>query len=290
MHQSLFIIALMTVPAHAADDAEARQSAVIRDTIGKLKLEKALIHSTADLTVVASLPDAKAKALADTAQNAVSTARGGLQYEKSATVFPGKLTLYVLSDHSELKAFLRQVEQRRPGLEAHTLSLRGNVPHVAVSPEPGAKLSDADLARSAAVWSAAAVLNAKAGLDGEGDLPLWFQSGFGRACWLRSEPASRQATHRAKIRSLVGGKGKPTVWAKGIWEGEKLPERDLVTASLVEYLAFGPKSDKFVAFTKQLKANQVNDDPSVESVLQTVYELNGESLDAAWKAWVLKGR
>jgi len=290
MLRAALILSLAVTSVSVADDDVAKQKAAIAETVAKLKLKTTTVVETADLLVSTTLPDAKAKTLADAAQRAVTVARDNLGIAKEDSITAGKLALYVFADFSDLKSFIRLVEQRRPESDTFTMNLRATSPYIAVSSDAGAKLVEADLTAAAAGWAAAAVLVKKVGFGGEGRLPEWLQRGYGRACFLRSEPAGRQATARAKIKSVVGGKGKNVVWAKDIWSGEKLLERDLVTGSFIEYLAFGPNAEKFLALAKQMKPNLINETPMMDGALLVTLEMNVDAADTAWKIWAIKGK
>jgi hypothetical protein len=258
--------------------------------VKRLKLKGANVVETGDLLVWAALPDAKAKSLAGAAQRAVAVARENLKFDKDDTLFTGKLTVYVFAEHADLKLFIRQIEQRRPEADASTQSLRGNQPHVAVSPDAGTKLGESQAMEAAATWSAAAVLNRRIGVAGDSPLPQWLQIGYGRACFIRGESATKQVALRQKIRSVVAAKGKNAVTAKDIWGDAKLADRDVAAGSLVEFLAFGPYAEKFVAFARSTKPPADSDAaPNMDEALKTL-ELTADQLDQAWKTWVVKGK
>src|SRR5262249_20613578 len=107
---------------------------------------------------------------------------------------------------------------------------------------------------------------------------------------IRSE-TSKQANHKQKVKAFLTGKSAKTVWAKDLWSGEKMAERDLVATSLVEFLAFGSRADKFVDFAKAMKPAMPtgNDVPNIDAALK-VLEMTPEQLDSAWKAWALKAK
>lgn len=283
------VVLSLAVSLSTADDKEdaAKHKTLIDERAKKLKLKPHVIVETPDLLVCAWLPEAKAKTLAEGAQKAVATARENLKYGKKDSVYSGKLAVYAFADHADMKAFIRTIEQRRPEQDAYTLALRGATPHVAVSPDPGSKLIEADLSENAAAWSAAAVLNKKVG--GTGTIPEWLQLGYGKACTLRSDTPAKQTAYRTKVKTLVTGKSKAPVWAKDLWNGSKVPERDLIAASFVEYLAFGPIAEKFVGFVRTAKGTPDDDKPMIDAAI-TGLETNADNLDAAWKQWVVKGK
>ncbi|CAN5171832.1 hypothetical protein BH11PLA2_BH11PLA2_51740 [soil metagenome] len=296
MFRQLFaIMALFTVtsPAWSADKEElVKQKATAEENWKKLGDAKKAIHETNDLLIYTNLPEAKAKTLGEAAQKTVAAAREALGFAKDETLFPGKLTVYIFADFADLKNFIRKIELRRPEANTNfTQSLRGDTPFIALSPASGAKVNDTELSAEVATWTGAAVLNKKLGIGPNGNIPEWLQKGFGKAASVRGDKSeSRVATHRAKVKAVVLANGGKSVWAKDVWSGTVVKDADLAAASLVEYLAFGPGQEKFLAFCKVLRPG--GDDapaPTIEDALKAA-EWSMEGVDTGWKTWVQKGK
>ena len=65
-------------------------------------------------------------------------------------------------------------------------------------------------------------------------------------------------------------------------------ERDLVAASLMDYLTFGPGSEKLTGLLSGLVPSDANDSPTFIGALSSA-EWMLEDLDRAWREWVAKG-
>lgn len=285
-----FFLSLAISISTAGDKEDlAKHKAVINDIAKKLKFNSVSIVETSDLIVCSSMPETKVKPFADAAQKAVSVARENLKYEKGEMLFSSKLAIYVFTDQSELKMFIRTVEQRRPEMDTYSIVLRGSTPHVAICPDAGTKRVDAELSANAACWAAAAVLNKKIGVTAGASIPEWLQIGYGRACSMRGDSQVKQAAFRSKMKSIVSSRSKTVVWAKSLWDGTKLTDRDLVATSFVEYLAFGPIADKFVGFVRAAKGTPDDDQPTIDYAIASL-DTTADNLDVAWKTWIVKGK
>ena len=85
------------------------------------------------------------------------------------------------------------------------------------------------------------------------------------------------------MKALVTAKGKP-VWAKDLWSGQGGADRDLLAGSLVEYIAFGPYAEKFVAFARGTKPLPDSDaGPNMDEAIKSM-ELTAEQLDYGMEA------
>jgi hypothetical protein len=255
------------------------------------------VVETDELQAISTLPEAKLKPMLEAAQKAMAVAKLAMKYTKEDAPFNGKLTLYVFTDYTDLKDFIRKIETRRPVANTPvTSALRGDGPYVALSPDAGAKLNEADLALAIASRTAAAVLNKRIGTDAEKFLPDWLQSGFGRTCLMRSgKNDAALAMFRSKQKAVVLATGTNAITMNQVWEATIKKDTDAVAASAVEYLAFGPPAEKFQPFCKALKNLDVLEekglapDQAVVSALATV-EWTIEGLDYGWKEWVKKGK
>jgi hypothetical protein len=218
---------------------------------------------TDGLLVHAAVPEATARALADTLQKTYLLSRTTLKFAADEKPWPGKLTVYVLTDAVQFTNFVRRVEQRRPDKDqTYTLNLRGDFPYAVHSVGAGERVTDADLTTESAAVVGAAVLNRKAGAGA--DLPEWLELGFGRAVAARAD-------------------GSPV----DVWRGVATKDSPIVAASLAEYLAFGPDADKFPKLLAALKPSDDRPSPTVETAFADL-EWRPEAVELGWKQWVAK--
>lgn len=284
-------LALLTPPAPARDDRAGevkKEKDAVAARLTKAGLPTLAPVETDDLLVYAAVPDAKARPLADGVQKTYQLARTALKFEPAETLWPGKLSVIVITDPAQFTAFVRQVEQRRPEKGVFTsMDLRGDVPYVIDSVEVGERATDAEIRADAAAAVASAVLSKKAGTGAS--LPDWLLGGFGRMIAARAEGPAKLTTFHTKTKSAVlGTRSRPVlVRAADVWGGQKGKDGDLVAASFVEFLVFGPEADKFPKILSALKPSDTQPMPTMAAALADL-EWRPEVLDLAWKQWVSK--
>ena len=100
---------------------------------------------------------------------------------------------------------------------------------------------------------------------------------------------TKLAAYKAKIRGLATkGKAAP-LQAADAWAETKTKETDTVAMSVVEFLLFGPDSTKFTKVLSGFKPNDERPKPTLVQALE-VADYMPDTLDAAWKAWLAKGK
>jgi hypothetical protein len=247
---------------------------------------------TADLLVYSTLTEPKTKAVADAAQRTFTFTKKALNFDDKETFWPGKLTVYVLPDWKSYTDLLRPLAQRKPEKgEVAVTDVRVGTPYVAVGAELGEKLSDADLQQAAGTWVAAVLLNKKAGMSNTTDrLPEWLQLGFGRAAHLRAENNTTKLTaYRTKAKSLAAGsKTRLPARLSDTWAGSKEKDYDVLATSVADYLAFGPYAEKFPTVLTSLKPTETQMNPTIQTAFAAA-EWKEADIEAAWRAWVVKG-
>ena len=276
-----------------ADDPKAdveRQKTTIAANLKKAGLENLAFAETNDLLVYTAVPEAKSKAFAEAVQKVYATARKELKVEEKDKPWPGKLAVIAIAEPKQFGNYVRVVEQRRPekGVNSST-NIRSDTPYVIDSVDLGEKLNEAELLADVATMVAAAVLNKKAGTGvGTARLPEWVQVGFGRSMIARSGDPAKLAAFRARYKAAVLGtkKGTPPR-LYDVWSGAKTKDSDLVAASFVEYLLYGPEPAKFLQFAQAFKPTDNMPAPGVEGVL-TMLEWTTDGLEPTWRAWVSK--
>jgi hypothetical protein len=270
-----------------ADEVSDRQKKVAGETLNKVEVRKGAVVETDNLIVAADLPEAKAKAVAETLQKAYRVARKALQYDAKEEPWKGKLTLYILPDSRTFKKFLRLVAGVKPE-EPYHVAVRGDEQYAVSGAEFGEKATEADIAAEAAPLVGVALLLAKAGSNTP--VPEWVRMGFGRAAALRAEgtASKRFTTYRATARALVlGGGGKFPAPIADVWSGTR-KDADILAVSLMDYIAFGPGSPNFPKFLVGLRPNENGDPPAITAVLEAAM-WKEPMLDAAWRKWVQAG-
>jgi hypothetical protein len=284
-------LGLLTAPLAARDDRAAevkKEKAVVEANLTMAGLGKLSQAETDDLLVYATVPEAKVKALGDGAQKSFRLACATLKFGPDEKLWPGKLSLVVLTDPQQFTTYVRLVEQRRPDKGVYySMDLRSDVPAVIDSVDAGEKATDAEIRADAATIVAAALLAKKAGTGTP--LPEWLLLGFGRTIAVRSEGGPKLSAYRTKVKAAVlGSKAQPIpARVSDVWNGQKGKDSDLVSASLAEYLAFGPEAEKFPKLLSALKPSDTQPMPTVATAL-TNLEWTSDALEIGWKQWVAK--
>src|SRR5207247_2499447 len=130
------------------------------------------------------------------------TALKGLQFDKDAKPWTGKLAVYVFTDRGQFRSFVRQIEKRSPDdAETATASARGDTPHVAVGPGQGKDAVSAEV--QAGYEVAAALMSARARGT---PLPEWLVRGFERAT--AAQAANAPAGVRKRVPRQLAGRLK----------------------------------------------------------------------------------
>lgn len=284
-------LTLAAGPARGADDDKAveAQKAAATANLTKAGLKKVATVETANLIVVSSLTEAKAKGMADAAQKVFTFARTALKLEEKDAIAPGKLTVVVLGDPREYSSYIRIVTQARPdGKDWFSINTRGDTPTASIVLENGDKLKDAEAQATVSGIVAAALLNKKAGTNSTtGPLPEWVQLGFGKLMVAKAAGGAAMTDYRTKSKALVTGKAKTVVRAADVWGGVKFKDSDLAAASLVEYMMYGTEGDKFFQFVAAFKPDETTAAPTVASALAAA-EWKPDALEVGWKIWASK--
>jgi len=290
------VLLALFIPAigRAEDDAKVvgKQKSAAENVLKATGVSKPGHAETADLLVYSTLPEAKAKAVAEAAQRTFTFAKKTLAFDDKETFWPGKLTVYVLPDWKAYTDLLRPLAQRKPEKnEVAVTDVRVETPYVAVGAELGERPTDADVQSTAGAWVAAVLLNKKAGMANTADkLPEWLQLGFGRAAHLRAENnTARLTTYRTKAKALAAGsKTRLAARLSDTWAGAKDKDYDTLVTSVTDYLAFGPYAEKFPTVLSSLKPTETQMNPSIQTAFASV-EWKEADVEAAWRVWVVKG-
>jgi hypothetical protein len=209
------------------------------------------------------------------------TAAAGTLYGKDAP-WEGKMAVYLFGNPETFDSFLRRVAKRRVrGMQQGSFSAEEDKPRAAACPprEKGAPSVEVQAGRQVAV----ALLMRKAGT--RTPVPFWLVSGFGRATGYRaSGPARPEVTadRRAALRHVLKNKRSASdVWS-GALEGE---EAILLSASLADFLAYGPGKAKFAALLEGFKPDGNGRPKSAEQALESA-GLKADAVNQTWRRWL----
>jgi hypothetical protein len=265
-----------------------KDSAESKIKASKLKMSQA---ETDSLLVFSPLSEEKTTKMAASMQKSHALATKTLKIDAPGP-WKGKLTVMLFQENRQFKSFVLDALKRpTQGRETMTMELKGDFPTVLIGSGLGEKPTDATMNSEAAGAVATAVLNRKAGVGTSAinfQLPEWLASSFGRVIYARTD-STRLGNFRSKVKSVYGKSNGQQFKAMNVWDAPPIADLDVIQASFVDYLAFGPLNSKFVAFAQAFKPEDENRPPDVASVL-TAQEWKAEDLEAGWKKWVLTGK
>ena len=276
---------LFGVPATSvsADEVSDKQKKAAEENLTKSEVTKGVVGESENLLVAGPMSDTKAKAVAEALQKTYKLARKALQYEEKEEPWKGKLTVYVLPEKT-YKLFLRVVSGQRPEEPYRFIAIRGDEPYVVCATEITEKSAEADVAADAGPIVATALLNAKIGTATP--VPEWVRMGFGRAAALRAEGTNsrRFGTYKTAARNAVFS-GKTAVG--DVWGGQR-KDGEVLSTSLMDYIAFGPGAANFSKFLGGFKPSETVAEPTIAQALEAAM-WKEPTLDATWKKWINGG-
>jgi len=270
-------------PAGKAD--ASKQKATALANLKKTDLTKPNVVETEHFLIASALPEDRAKALGAVLEKVVPIARKGLQFEEKEEAWKGKLTIYVLPENREFKSFMRGVVQRDP--EGVYMDLRSDEPFIVDPVDVPLKATEADQFASIATNVANAMLKAR---GNTASLPDWMLNGFGRVTVMRAEGTSsgRYTKYRTAARAAVIGPkgGKPATLGE-LWGDSKPANGDILSASIVEYMAYGPGAMNFVKLIFGFRPNENGDSPATPQAMEAAGWKDTAALEKAWQKWAL---
>jgi hypothetical protein len=270
----------------AADAAKQKEAAAAN--MKKADLEKATVVESEHFIVASKLPTDKAKALGTMLDRIVPIARKGARFEPKEEAWKGKLTIYYLPEVRDFKGFIRNVVVMQPnGLH---YDLRSDTPYIVDPVEVPGKPSESSNFANTTTIVAGAFLKAR---GASANLPDWLVKGFGRITFLRSEGlgSKRYQTYKTQAKTLAGGgkAGKPAAVSE-LW-GEGSPENaDVLGASFVEYLAYGPGSENFLRLVYGFRPDENGNAPSVAQAFEAAGWKEIPALEKSWQKWATTGK
>lgn len=283
---ALALLAAITLNARAQDKSPTpeRLKEIANENMKKAEVKDYRVVETDNLIIATPLAEAKAKALGDGLQKTYAMARKGLKFEATEAK-ELKNIVYSFADVDQYRQFSRSVLKMRPDEDESARSdVRADVPYIAVAPRRGEKSPSFETIVGTEI--SRAVLAKK---GGNARLAEWMKDGFARAVAMRLNPSSA-ATDRSAVRRMaprVPKGAKVTPVADRAWSGTG-KEKDLVAASLMDYLTFGSGSEKFGTMLSALIPTETIPEPTFADALKAA-DWMVEDLDRAWRDWIAAG-
>jgi hypothetical protein len=278
----------ITLPSLALGQAKAPTPEQLRemaaDAMKKAEAKDAHVASSDNLIVAATMPEAKVKALAESLQKTYALASKVLKFQDEE-VKAMRIVMYVFDEVDNFRQFQRSVLKVRPDdSEFAIYDVRSDTPYIVVSARRGERNPKFDVMAGNELCRA---LIAKKG--GNARLTEWMKDGFARAVQMRSNPSSvgtdRSMVARMAPRLPKNAKANPVV--DKAWSGSG-KDKDLVAASLMDFLTFGPGAEKLDSILNGLIPSDGNDNPSIAMALMGADWMLAD-LDRAWRDWIAKG-
>lgn len=281
----LFILALATI-AVGQDKKPTPEKLrdMAMDALKKSDVKDAQIAVSDNLIVGAGLPEAKAKALADSLQKTYLAASKVLKFQEEE-IKNTRILLYTFADLDNFKQFQRSVLKVRPDDDEFAIyDIKADIPFIAVSARRSDKNPNFEILAANEICRA--LLQKK---GGNARLTGWMKDGFARAVQMRVNPASvgsdRSAVQRMAPRLAKTSKAMPVV--DKAWSGTG-KDKDLVAASLMDFLTYGPGAEKLDNILNGMIPTGGTDSPTFLAALMGA-DWMCEDLDRAWRDWVAKG-
>ena len=276
----LALVAGLSLTAKADDKLKAKAEAAMT----KSDVKDFRVAETSHLVVATSLPEAKAKTLADGLEKVFNQAAKALKSE--ATDTKGQVTIFTFDELDHYRQFQRSVLKTRPNDDqTASYDVKRDDPYIAVSARRGDKNPNFEVLAGTEICRA---LLARKG--GNAKLTEWMKDGFAKAVVWRLNPSAaagdRAAVSRMAPALKKGVKGAAWVVDKA-WSGTG-KDKDLVSASLMDYFTSGTGADKFGNVLSAMIPTDAAAMPTFLDAMKAA-ELMVEDLDRAWREWVAKG-
>ncbi len=280
----IVVFGLSTVATAQAKKPAANLPEMAAAAMKKADVQNARVIETDYLVVASTLPEGKAKVLADSLQKVFALAAKTLKIPETE-LEANRMVIYTFADLDNFRQFQRAVLRVRPeDGEYSAYDIKRDNPFIAVAARRGDRNPQFDWIAGNAICGA---VLAKKG--GNARLSEWMKDGFAHAVQMRLNPGKagrdRSAVARMAPRLSKTSKAKPVV--DKAWSGTG-KDKDLVAASLMDYLTFGPGAEKFENILNGLIPTAGGGDPSFDMALKAA-DWMVEDLDRAWREWVSKG-
>jgi len=291
MRSSLFIPALLVliIPCVAARGQDktitiAKLKETAAEAMKKSEVKDARLVETDNLVFASSLPEAKAKIVADSLQKTYAFASKALKFE-DAEIKSFRAIAYAFSEVDQFRQFNFSVLKTRPDPDQFSIAdMRRDIPFLAISARRGEKTPNFEALAGNEICRA---LLSKKG--GNAKITEWMKDGFARAVQMRSNPASvgsdRAAVARLAPKIAKTAKGYAVV--DKAWSGTG-KDKDLIAASLMDFLTFGAGAEKLSNILNGLIPGDNGNDPTFGEALKAS-DWMLEDMDRAWRDWLAKG-
>ena len=261
-----------------------KQKAFAAEAMKKAEVKDARVVESPHLVVATTLPEAKATALAQALDKVFMSAHKALKFEltdlKSKTLVFHSLS-WINTGNSSGRSSRSGRTTTRPRHSTCAAMIR--TWRCLLVAETRTRTSKC----LRATRSARAVLAKK---GGNARLSEWMKDGFARAVAWRNDPRSASADRAAVVRlapRLPKGAKAANPAVEKAWTGTGR-EKDLIAASLMDYLTFGPGNEKFGSLVSSMIPTAGIDAPTFEDALRAI-EWMVDDLDRSWREWVAKG-
>lgn len=237
-------------------------------------------HETSRLLLYAPREQEKQlKAVGAFLEKELDLAWAALGFEKKEEL-PGKVTVYLFAAREPFAGFVRRVEKRRlMSDDIGSFSAADDDLHAAAGPaKKGAMPPEA----IAGEQLAGLLMQRKAGKNTP--LPHWLLSGFGRATWYRSAPASKAVMEEKKLASRLARARN----ASDVWNGTAdADEMDALSGSLLDFLAYGPGASKFASFVVGFQPAENQESRTAAQAMEAA-GLTADVIEKRWKQWAAR--
>jgi hypothetical protein len=267
-------------PAGAADDETAaviaKQKLTADANWKTMQLPPAAKAESANFLIYGTIAEPRLKALAGVLEKQSATAAKALQYDKDSRPWTGKLAVYVFTDRGQFRSFIRQIEKRSPDDgEQATVSVSGEVPHIAVGPGQGKEAGTPEVQAGHEV--AAAVLAARAKAT---PVPEWLVQGFARATAAQATNTPAGVRKRT-ARQLVGRFKASDAWNDMLPAEQRLP----LATSVADYLFYGKGLTRPADFLMAFRPDDEKPMKTAVDALDAV-KLTPEQFEVGYLKWL----
>jgi hypothetical protein len=176
--------------------------------------------------------------------------------------WPGKLTVFLLPDSKSYPKMIRVIERRKADDDEHgSIQTEGQLPHVCVCPSkvPG----DLGVDASACIYMCEFLLEARA----KTKLPEWLLEGFGRATTLHILGSTVLERDRRAASAILNAKNANKSANDVFNNSLKAEENPYLRASLVDYMVYSGRTDKFIPFLEGFRDDEKGNPGNINSAL-----------------------
>jgi hypothetical protein len=284
------IVALGLTATAAGQDELKKQKALAAANLKKAGVGKVAATETSGMVLYATAPDDQTKALAASIDKVYQASRTALKVGEDEALWPGKLTVVVISDPNQFADYVQQTQGSKPEPgQTSAFNLAGDSPYLVIGPTADTDPKDFDPARAAARAMAAVVLNQKAGMGvGNGTLPAWLTEGFAEGMLARSDESPKAMTvYRNQLRSAALGhprRDPQMAVLSDAWTGPRTRANNTISAAFNEYLMDRLRPSQYNRFLAAFRPVEGQPTPTTRSALRAL-PLSRVSMETDFKVW-----